>query len=63
MGDSVDLDAELLTVQAQLQRIRRQLVHDENKTDASTAVLPMPDICTAALKLRRRARSRLGWWR
>ncbi|OKI22599.1 site-specific integrase [Streptomyces sp. CB03911] len=50
---SVDLDAELLTVEAQLQRIRRQLVHDETKTDASTAVLPLPDICTAALRFRR----------
>ncbi len=51
--DSVDLEADLLTVQAQLQRIRRQLVHDETKTEASTAVLPLPDICTAALRLRR----------
>ncbi|WP_033819888.1 site-specific integrase [Kitasatospora sp. MBT63] len=54
---SVDLDAELLTVEAQLQRIRRQLVHDETKTDASTAVLPLPDICTAALRFRRQVQA------
>jgi integrase len=55
--DSVDRDAELLTIEAQLQRIRRQLVHNETKTEASTAVMPLPDICTTALQLRRTAQA------
>ncbi len=53
--DSVDLDAGEVTVEQQLQRIARQLVHAETKTEASTAVLPLPDICVTALQLRRKA--------
>ncbi|TDC05747.1 site-specific integrase [Streptomyces sp. 8K308] len=52
---SVDLDAGELSVEHSLQRIQRRLVHDETKTEASTAVLPLPDICRAGLKLRRAA--------
>jgi integrase len=37
----------------QLQRAEHQLRHRETKTAASTAVLPLPDICITALKLRR----------
>ncbi|MEU1805996.1 tyrosine-type recombinase/integrase [Streptomyces sp. NPDC019937] len=51
---SVNLDAGEVTVQLQLQRIRRRLVHDETKTEASTATLPLPDICIAALQVRRK---------
>lgn len=51
---SVDLDAGEVAVEFQLQRIRRQLVHDETKTEASTAVLPLPQICVTALQLRRK---------
>ncbi|MEU4891053.1 hypothetical protein AB0B12_04330 [Streptomyces sp. NPDC044780] len=47
-----NLDAGEVTVQHQLQRIRRRLVHDETKTEASTAVLPLPEICVTALQLR-----------
>ncbi|WP_063735442.1 site-specific integrase [Streptomyces sp. RTd22] len=50
----VNLDAGEVTVQLQLQRIRRRLVHDETKTEASTATLPLPDICVAALQARRK---------
>lgn len=50
----VNLDAGEVTVQLQLQRIRRRLVHDETKTEASTAVLPLPDICVTALQVRRK---------
>ncbi|WP_234356847.1 tyrosine recombinase XerC [Streptomyces sp. NBRC 110028] len=50
----VNLDAGEVTVQLQLQRIRRRLVHDETKTEASTATLPLPDICVAALRARRK---------
>ncbi len=49
----VDLDAGELRVRHQLQRVRRQLIHsDVAKTEASEAVLPLPDICTAALRAR-----------
>ncbi|MFI5759130.1 tyrosine recombinase XerC [Streptomyces sp. NPDC051569] len=51
---SVDLDAGEVTVEYQLQRIRRQLVHDVTKTESSTAVLPLPQICVTALRLRRK---------
>jgi integrase len=51
--DAVDLDQEIVMIEAQLQRIRRRLVHDETKTEASTAPLPLPGICSAALKLRK----------
>jgi integrase len=36
-----------------LQRVARQLLHRETKTEGSEATLPMPDICVAALRLRR----------
>ncbi|MFE0626980.1 tyrosine recombinase XerC [Streptomyces sp. NPDC058864] len=52
--ENVNLDAGEITVQLQLQRIRRRLVHDETKTEASTATLPLPQICVAALELRRK---------
>ncbi|MFJ6507348.1 tyrosine recombinase XerC [Streptomyces sp. NPDC091879] len=62
--ESVDLHAGEVTVQMQLQRIGRRLVHDETKTEASTATLPLPQICVTALQLRRkeqeRARSAAG---
>lgn len=38
----VDLDAGEVTVQLQLQRVRRQLVHGDTKTNASAATLPLP---------------------
>jgi integrase len=50
--ENVNLDAGEITVQMQLQRINRRLVHDETKTEASTATLPLPQICIAALQLR-----------
>jgi integrase len=51
--DSVDLDGGEIRMEQQLQRIYGQLVHDETKTEASTAILPLPQIRVAALKLRR----------
>ncbi|MGI5352957.1 site-specific integrase [Streptomyces sp. CA-250714] len=50
----VDLEAGTVTVGRQLQRISRRLVHDETKTEASTATLPLPQICITALQLRRK---------
>jgi integrase len=52
---NVDLAVGEITVEHQLQRINRQLVHDETKTEASTATLPLPKICVTALDLRRKA--------
>ncbi|MDF0371739.1 tyrosine-type recombinase/integrase [Streptomyces sp. NPDC047804] len=52
--ENVDLDAGEVSVQLQLQRIRRRLVHDETKTEASSATLPLPQICVTALQLRRK---------
>jgi integrase len=49
----VDLEIGEVTVRHQLQRIRRRLVHDETKTEASTAILPLPQLCVTALRLRR----------
>ncbi|WP_405804085.1 tyrosine recombinase XerC [Streptomyces sp. NBC_01187] len=50
----VNLDAGEVTVGRQLQRISRRLVHDETKTEASTATLPLPQICVTALQLRQK---------
>ena len=51
--DDVDLDAGELSIGRQLQRVSRQLLHRETKTSTSDATLPLPDICAAALKLRK----------
>jgi len=60
----VDLDAGTMEVGYGLQRIAGELIHGETKTEASDAVLPMPDICVTALRLRRdaqaEARSKAG---
>src|SRR6266536_2123483 len=60
--EDVDLDAAQLTIELQLQRVRRQLLHRETKTEASDATLPLPAICVAALRLRHaeQARDRLA---
>lgn len=51
--EDVDLDGGELAVAFQLQRVRRQLLHRETKTESSEATLPLPDICVTALKARR----------
>jgi len=40
----------------QVQRVGGQLLRRETKTETSEAPLPLPDLCTAALKLRRQQR-------
>jgi integrase len=50
--EDVDLDAAELTVEFQLQRVRRQLIRRQTKTEASDDTLPLPGICVAALRLR-----------
>jgi integrase len=49
----VDLDKGELYVSEQLQRVGGRLLRRETKTEASEAPLPLPDICVAALKLRK----------
>ncbi|MGH3829479.1 MAG: tyrosine-type recombinase/integrase [Pseudonocardiaceae bacterium] len=49
----IDLDAGELSIGRQLQRVSRQLLHRETKTATSDATLPLPDVCAAALRLRK----------
>ncbi|MBF8194580.1 site-specific integrase [Nonomuraea sp. K274] len=51
--DLVNLETKELFVGEQLQRVRRQLLRREVKTEASEAGLPLPEICLTALKLRK----------
>ncbi|MGY1526584.1 tyrosine-type recombinase/integrase [Streptomyces sp. MN3] len=51
----VNLDSGELQIRHQLQRVRRRLLHtDTAKTEASGAVLLLPDVCLAALRLRQK---------
>lgn len=52
--DQVDLEAAELYVAEQIQRVGRQLIRREVKTETSEAPLPLPDLCVAALEIRRR---------
>ncbi len=49
---AVNLDRGELDIGWQLQRVRRQLLHRETKTEASEATLPLPGICVTALRIR-----------
>lgn len=42
-----------LHINWQLQRVSHNLLHSEAKTEESTAVVPLPEICRAALKIHR----------
>ena len=41
-----------LIIDHQLQRVRRELLYRQTKTDASDALLPVPEIVATALRLR-----------
>lgn len=57
---SVDLDNAEISLEWQVQRVGRELIHKQQlKTDGSTDVLPLPDICLAALRLQRGAQDRM----
>ncbi|TQM11000.1 tyrosine-type recombinase/integrase [Pseudonocardia kunmingensis] len=60
----VDLDKSSLHIALQLQRVSRELLHRETKTEGSDGVLPLPGICATALRLRHddqiRARAAAG---
>jgi len=51
--EMISLDNAELYVGEQLQRVGRQLLRRPTKTEGSEAPLPLPDLCLAALKLRR----------
>ena len=51
--EAVDLDGRELVIDHQVQRVRRELLYRETKTDASDATLPMPVIVATALVIRR----------
>jgi integrase len=51
--EQIDLDGRSLYIEWQVQRVRRQLLRRETKTEASDAGLPLPDICVTALQERR----------
>ena len=51
---TIDVDAAEISLEWQLQRVGTQLIHKRRtKTDGSTDVLPLPDICIAALQLQK----------
>ena len=52
-GKAVDLEGRELIIDHQVQRVRRELLYRETKTDASDATLPMPEIVATALVIRR----------
>jgi integrase len=56
--DLVDLDAGEIWVGEQLQRVRHQLLRRQVKTEASQNGLPLPEICLAALRLRKEQQNR-----
>jgi len=54
----VELDKGELYVGQQIQRVGGKLLRRETKTESSEAPLPLPDICVAALKLRKEQQGR-----
>lgn len=62
----IDLEQAELVPTYVLQRINRKLVFGETKTEASDAILPLPDICVTALQGRKAEqtadRVKLGFW-
>jgi integrase len=65
--EAVDLEGRELIIDHQVQRVRREVLYRETKTDASDATLPMPEIVATALVIRRdeqdksRAEARQAW--
>jgi integrase len=57
---SVDFDNAEVSLEWQIQRVGRQLIHKQHlKTDGSTDILPLPDVCLAALRLQRKTQDRM----
>jgi len=51
--EAIDFVNEEISIGQQLQRVRRELLLRETKTEASNATLPLPEICANALRGRR----------
>ncbi len=51
--DQIDFNDAELYIGEQLQRVGRRLIRREVKTETSEAPLPLPDLCMAALKIRK----------
>jgi len=49
---AVNLDRAELDIGWHLHHVHRELLHRETKTEASDATLPLPGICTTALRMR-----------
>jgi len=57
---AIDLDGAQVSLEWQVQRVGRQLIHKHQlKSDGSTDVLPLPGICLSALKIQREAQDRM----
>lgn len=57
---AIDLDRAQVSLEWQVQRVGRQLIHKHQlKSDGSTDILPLPDICLTALKIQREAQDRM----
>ncbi|ELP69264.1 site-specific integrase [Streptomyces turgidiscabies] len=50
---SIDFEAGELLVDHKIQRASREILHRETKTEDSDDFLPVPDVCLAALRVRR----------
>jgi integrase len=53
--DDIDPEAGELTIGRQLQRVGRELLHRDTKTESSEATLPLPELCVSALRHHRSA--------
>jgi integrase len=51
---AIDLENAVLSIERQLQRVRRELLLRETKTEASDNTQPLPELCVAALRARLR---------
>jgi integrase len=57
---AVDEDNARISLEWQVQRVGRRLIHKQHlKSDGSTDILPLPEICLSALKLQREAQDRM----
>jgi integrase len=52
--DQLDLEDADMHVGQQLQRVGHELIRREVKPETSEAPLPLPDLCIAALKIRKK---------
>jgi integrase len=56
---AIDMDKAQVSLEWQVQRVGRRLIHKQQlKSDGSTDMLPLPEICLSALKLQREAQDR-----